>query len=64
MSMPDMILETEAGEIVAVGVRTGGIALTVENENGRRVNLLSVRDVEKLGHMLAVASREEAEANA
>jgi hypothetical protein len=61
--MSDMVLVTEAGEVVAVGIRSGGIALTVQNENGRRVNLLTVRDVERLGHMLAVASRQESEAN-
>lgn len=61
--MADMVLETEGGEIVAVGARSGGIALTVQNENGRRVNLLTVRDVEKLGHMLAVVSRQEIEDN-
>jgi len=62
--MADMILETEAGEIVAVGVRTGGIALTVENENGRRVNLLTVRDAATLEAFLAAARNQEIEANA
>lgn len=60
----DMVLHTDFGEIVRVGVRSGGIALTVENENGRRVNLLTVRDAERVGHMLSVASRQEIEANA
>lgn len=62
--MPDMILETEAGEIVAVGIRSGGIALTVENENGRRVNLLTVRDAATLEALLAAARNQEIEANA
>lgn len=59
-----MVLHTEAGEVVRVGVRSGGIALTLENENGRRVNLLSVRDVATLEALLAAARNQEIEANA
>jgi hypothetical protein len=62
--MHDMVLETDAGEFVEVGIRSGGIALTVRNENGRRVNLLTPLDAANLIRILALAASLETEANA